>query len=195
MLLYFFVKFQTQIQIIHLVWMSRLWDEPVAKLNSATVESGKTPSTTAWCVVSTLVVVAEVIVVTVVDVDIVAAASRLNIPNVITPPPSICGRKNCDSLLPVKSSLRPEPDCRLRTPSNSFWSARLNCLGSDSGSWIGLWLIWIGDSWLDSDWATKFCFDFVEVVLDRFLMIVSPSAVTIFFGHRFNFVCLIKPLR
>ena len=33
----------------------------------------------------------------------------------------------------------------------------------------------------------------VDDVLVRFLMMVSPSAVTTFFGHLFNFVCLIRP--
>jgi hypothetical protein len=31
--------------------------------------------------------------------------------------------------------------------------------------------------------------------LDLFLMMVSPSGVTIFFGQRLSFVCLINPLR
>ena len=31
--------------------------------------------------------------------------------------------------------------------------------------------------------------------LDLFLMMVSPSAVTIFLGQRFSLVCLMRPLR
>ena len=31
--------------------------------------------------------------------------------------------------------------------------------------------------------------------LDLFLMMVSPSAVTIFLGHLFSLVCLMRPLR
>lgn len=35
----------------------------------------------------------------------------------------------------------------------------------------------------------------VPVILVLFFTIVSPSAVTIFFGQRFNFVCLMSPFR
>lgn len=35
----------------------------------------------------------------------------------------------------------------------------------------------------------------IPAILVRFFTMVSPSAVIIFFGHRFNLVCLIRPFR
>ena len=37
--------------------------------------------------------------------------------------------------------------------------------------------------------------DEVAKVLERFLMMVSPSGVTIFLGHRLSLVCLMRPFR
>ena len=60
---------------------------------------------------------------------------------------------------------------------------------------MGLETSWGGESAQVSRFPFPVCFDLSETVRDLFLMMVSPSAVTIFLGHRFNFVCLIKPLR